>query len=190
MKLILASASPRRKELLEGMGMVFEVFVSEAPEDFPEGTPAVKVPEILAIRKAQAVQVHKPDCLILAADTVVEADGIILNKPADKEEAMLMLERLSGTSHHVHTGYCLLSPTAMISGTDSTTVKFAALQAAEQHRYINSGKPFDKAGAYGIQEWIGLIGVERIEGSYFTVMGLPTHKIWESLKQIGFPELI
>jgi septum formation protein len=190
MKLVLASASPRRKDLLEGMGLAFEVFVSEAPEDFPEGTPAISVPEILAIRKAEAVQMLKPDCLILAADTVVEADGVILNKPANSEEALLMLERLSGKVHHVHTGYCLLSPGGMISGTDSTAVQFAALHAAEKHHYINSGKPFDKAGAYGIQEWIGLIGVERIEGSYFTVMGLPTHKIWESLKQIGFPGLI
>jgi septum formation protein len=190
MKLILASASPRRKELLQGMGLAFEVFVSEAPEDFPEETPAGKVPEILAIRKARAVQLVKPDCLILAADTVVEAEGIILNKPADSEEALLMLKRLSGKVHHVHTGYCLLAPGGMISGTDSTAVKFAVLHADEQHHYIKSGKPFDKAGAYGIQEWIGLIGVERIEGSYFTVMGLPTRKIWEGLKELGFTDLI
>jgi septum formation protein len=190
MNLILASGSPRRKELLEGMGLSFEVLVSEVEEDFSPDTPAGKVPEILAIRKAKAVQKLKPSSLIIAADTVVESEGIILNKPSDGEEARAMLQQLSGKMHHVHSGYCLLSPAGMISGTDTTAVKFLELLPSELKHYIHSGKPFDKAGAYGIQEWIGLIGVERIEGSYFTVMGLPSHKIWQGLKALGFPALI
>lgn len=190
MKLVLASASPRRRELLAGMGLAFDVVVSDVSEDFAEGTPPEKIPEILAIRKASAVQKLRPEDLILAADTVVECDGQILNKPADSGQATEMLMRLSGKIHHVHTGYCLQSPDALISGSDTTAVTFSRLLPSEIQHYVRSGKPFDKAGAYGIQEWIGLVGIEKIEGSFYTVMGLPAHKIWEGLKKTGFSGLV
>ncbi len=190
MNLILASASPRRKELLAGLGLSFEVFVSEADESFLPGTAATAIPEMLAIRKAQAVSMLRPDCLIIAADTVVEAGGQILNKPAGAAEAMEMLQLLSGKTHFVHTGFCLQGPAGRISGCDSTSVSFRELLFSEMEYYVNTGMAYDKAGSYGIQEWIGLAGVDRIEGSYFTVMGLPTHRIWEGLKQMAFPGLI
>lgn len=186
MKLILASASPRRRELLAGMGLAFEVCIPEADESFDPGTPAPQIPEMLARRKAQLVGTKNPDCMILAADTVVECGGEILNKPLSDEEAFRMLEMLSGREHRVHTGYCLLGSGKKTSGTDSTSVWFRKLESAEIWHYIRHYQVRDKAGSYGIQDWIGLIGVERIEGSYFTVMGLPTHRIWEALATGGF----
>ena len=190
MNLVLASASPRRKELLSGMGLTFEVFVSDVDESFDPEIPPGLVPEMLARRKAEHVSNLKQGSVILAADTVVEAAGKILNKPATAKEAREMLEILSGTVHFVHTGYCLLGPDGIISGTDTASVWFRTLKEDELEYYVASGKPFDKAGGYGIQEWIGLIGVERIEGSYFTVMGLPSHRIWAGLREMGFPVLV
>ena len=190
MNLVLASASPRRRELLSGMGLNFEVFVSDVDESFDPQTPPAMVPEILARRKAEHVSRLKQGSVIIAADTVVEAAGKILNKPSDAGEAREMLEILSGTVHFVHTGYCIIGPDGMISGTDTASVWFRSLKEDELAHYIASGKPFDKAGGYGIQEWIGLIGVERIEGSYFTVMGLPSHRIWAGLREMGFPVLV
>jgi len=190
MNLVLASASPRRKELLSGMGLTFDVFVSDVDESFdPEIQPGL-VPEMLARRKAEHVSHLKQGSVIIAADTVVEAAGKILNKPSNEAEAREMLEILSGTVHFVHTGYCLIGPDGMISGTDTASVWFRPLQEDELAHYISSGKPFDKAGGYGIQDWIGLIGVERIEGSYFTVMGLPSHRIWAGLREMGFSVLV
>ena len=186
MKLILASGSPRRRELLAGMGLEFEVCIPEADESFETGTPAAQIPEMLARRKAQLVAAKMPGCLILAADTVVECGGEILNKPLSDEEAFTMLEMLSGREHRVHTGYCLLGSGKKTSGTDSTSVWFRKLESAEIRHYIRHYQVRDKAGSYGIQDWIGLIGVERIEGSYFTVMGLPTHRIWDALAHTGF----
>lgn len=188
MKLILASGSPRRSSLLTEMGLSFGICVSDADENFPTGTPAEKIPEMLAVRKAEVVASRNPDCLILAADTVVECDGEILNKPFSKEEAVLMLELLSGRAHRVHTGFCLLSAEKKISGVDSTSVWFRKLKSAEINHYVNHFPVLDKAGSYGIQDWIGLIGVEKIEGSYFTVMGLPTHRIWTALSAFGISE--
>ena len=186
MKLILASGSPRRKELLQGMGLSFDVLVSDCDESFESGLPASEVAQLLACRKAEAVAALCPGAFVLAADTVVASGGLILNKPACIEEASEMLQELSGKTHLVHTGYCLISPAGSISGFDSTAVTFARLLPSEIEHYTSGGKNLDKAGAYGIQDWIGLIGVERIEGSYFTVMGLPTHKVWQGLKQLGF----
>lgn len=180
--LILASGSPRRRQLLHDLGFSFQVTVSDADESFGPELDPISVPTMLAERKAMAIWHHHPHHLVLAADTVVEASSIILNKPQDAEEAIQMLELLSGRDHFVHTGISLAEPGGNIQTlTDSTKVTFRQLDRNEIRWYVDHYKPWDKAGAYGIQEWIGMIGVEKMEGSYFTVMGLPTHKVWDLL---------
>lgn len=180
--LILASGSPRRRQLLHDLGFSFQVTVSDADESFGPELDPISVPAMLAERKAMAIWHHHPHHLVLAADTVVEASSIILNKPQDAEEAIQMLELLSGQDHFVHTGISLAEPGGNIQTlTDSTKVTFRQLDRNEIRWYVDHYKPWDKAGAYGIQEWIGMIGVEKMEGSYFTVMGLPTHKVWDLL---------
>jgi septum formation protein len=184
--LVLASGSPRRKELLTTLGLPFEVFVSDVDESFPESHTPKLVPALLSERKAAAVLKEKPDSLILASDTVVVLGNEILNKPIDKAEAKKMLLSLSGKTHFVYTAFTLKHAEGSLTITDRADVSFKWLSNNEIDYYINNGKPFDKAGAYGIQEWIGLIAVERIEGSYFTVMGLPTHLVWQELVKGGF----
>ena len=186
--MILASSSPRRKEILSNMGFSFEVVSSDADETFPDTLPAHEIPGMLAIRKAKAVQLQHPDALILAADTVVDSGGKILNTPASREEAISMLSMLSGKKHQVHSGYCILAGNRMFAGVDTTAVWFRQLRQPEMEWYVSHREVMDKAGAYGIQDWIGLIGVTRIEGSYFTVMGLPAHRIWEDLREVGYAE--
>jgi septum formation protein len=179
--LILASGSPRRKELLTIFQIPFEILVSDVDESFDDSVLPRELPAMLSERKARAVQEMKPGALILAADTVVDLNGKILNKPTDRLEAESMLKDLSGQVHAVHTSYCILSPETKIIRTDTTMVHFRELSDKEIHWYLNEGKPMDKAGAYGIQEWIGLIAVDKLDGSYFTVMGLPTHLLWKDL---------
>ena len=180
--LILASGSPRRRQLLQDLGFSFVVAASDADESFDPNLEPIQVPSLLAERKAMAVWQHHTQHLVLAADTVVDAGSIILNKPQDAEEAIQMLELLSGRDHFVHTGISLVEPGGKIQTlTDSTIVRFRILDKNEIRWYVEHYKPWDKAGAYGIQEWIGMIGVEKMEGSYFTVMGLPTHKFWDLL---------
>jgi len=183
--LVLASGSPRRKELLSILNQPFEVLVSDVDESFDPALSPIEVPGLLSDRKAGAVQSLRPDALILAADTVVELKGNILNKPLDKAEAREMLEGLSGTHHEVHSAYTLLFPGGKVSRTDTARVYFKKMDPSEITYYLENGKPFDKAGSYGIQEWIGLIGVEKLEGSYFTVMGLPTHLLWKDLMTLS-----
>jgi len=182
---ILASGSPRRKELLDTLGIPFEVFVSDVDESFPTNLGPEQVPGLLSLRKAQAVAIERPDSLILASDTVVVLDGSILNKPKDENEARLMLKSLSGKTHFVYTAFTLLHSEGQKTISDRSNVRFKVLSDNEIDHYIQNGKPYDKAGSYGIQEWIGLIAVERIEGSYFTVMGLPTHLVWKELVEGG-----
>lgn len=179
--LILASGSPRRKELLSIFQIPFEIIVSDVDESFDDSVLAIELPAILSERKATEVQKLRPDALILAADTVVDLNGKILNKPIDRQEAESMLKDLSGQIHAVHTSYCILSPETKIIRTDTALVHFRELSDQEIQWYLNEGKPMDKAGAYGIQEWIGLIAVDKLDGSYFTVMGLPTHLLWQDL---------
>jgi septum formation protein len=179
--LVLASASPRRQSLLRALGLPFQVLASHCDESFPESTPADEVPGLLALRKAREVWAQVPEALVLAADTVVHLEGQILNKPADAAEARYMLQSLSGKSHQVFTGYCLLETGREVHRVDTAQVQFRTLLPAEIDWYIQNHPPYDKAGAYGIQEWIGMVGCQRIEGSYFTVMGLPTHRIWQDL---------
>jgi len=180
-KLILASGSPRRKELMQTLGLPFSVLVSDVDENFPENFPPEKVPALLSERKANTILRLEPEAIVLAADTVVVAGHSILNKPEDEASAMQMLEELSGRVHSVYTAFTLASAFHSITITDKADVYFKSLTQKEINYYLQKGNPYDKAGAYGIQEWIGLVAVERIEGSYFTVMGLPCHLVWQQL---------
>ena len=177
--LILASGSPRRKEILDTMGLEFSVDVSDADESFA-GTPKEMVLE-LSRRKAQAVASRHSGAIILAADTLVYGDEV-LGKPHDRQDACRMLRELSGQAHEVVTAVVIRDSSREIAFTDSTTVHFAPLEESEIDYYVDNFKPYDKAGAYGIQEWIGYAAITGIEGSYFNVMGLPVHRLYEELK--------
>lgn len=179
--LILASGSPRRKELLLTLGVPFQVAVSDVNEDFENDWPVEEIPARLSVRKAQAVLKMHPKALVLAADTIVAFENHILNKPVDLIEARYMLNALSGKIHQVYSSFTLCSAQKTITQTDRADVHFKKLSTAEIAYYLENGHPLDKAGAYGIQEWIGLVAVEKIVGSYFTVMGLPTHLVWPAL---------
>ncbi|WP_242928130.1 Maf family nucleotide pyrophosphatase [Pontibacter vulgaris] len=176
--LLLASNSPRRKELLAGLGLQFEVRVKEVHEDFPEHLQREEVAEYLASHKADNYLDELKTEILITADTIVCLGDNILNKPADYAEAASMLRALSGTSHEVITGVCVATHDSKAVFHDVTKVYFKELTEAEIHYYITQYKPFDKAGAYGIQEWIGMIGIEKIEGSYFNVVGLPVQKLY------------
>ncbi|EMS32390.1 Septum formation protein Maf [Mariniradius saccharolyticus AK6] len=182
-RLILASQSPRRRELLAGLGLDFDVKVKPIAEDYPEELAVTEVAGFLAKKKAEA---YRPDIgtdeIVLTSDTVVILGGKILGKPVDASEAKSMLKALSGKSHLVVTGISFTSATKQVTESDTAVVYFRDLSEGEIDFYIESFKPFDKAGAYGIQEWIGFIGVEKIEGSFFTVMGLPLHLVYQVLK--------
>lgn len=182
-RLILASNSPRRKHLLSDLGFEFTIRTCPVDEDFPDDMPPNEVAEFLARKKNKANrEIAKEDELVVTADTVVIRGQDILNKPVDKAEAFSMIRSLSGNTHDVVTGVCISSHEQTKSFSVKTTVHFAVLSDDEINHYINLSQPFDKAGAYGIQEWIGLIGVTRIEGSYFNVVGLPTREVYEGLK--------
>lgn len=183
--LLLASNSPRRKELLAGLGLSFEIKVKEVYEDFPEHLKRTEVAEYLASHKADAYQDDLQDEVLLTADTIVCLGERILNKPANYEEAYEMLQALSGKQHEVITGVCVLMKERKTVFHDTTKVYFKELTEQEINYYITNYKPYDKAGAYGIQEWIGMIGIERIEGSYFNVVGLPVQKLYTQLKALG-----
>lgn len=179
-KVVLASNSPRRKELLSGLGIPYEVRVlPDIDESFPEGMEGMEIPKYIACRKADAYRsVMKPDELVITADTIVWLDGKVMGKPTDEQEANLMLHALSGHTHQVITGVCLTTTRFQRSFSTLTDVSFATLTDEEIEYYIRKYRPMDKAGAYGIQEWIGFIGVEKISGSYFNVMGLPIQRLY------------
>ena len=183
-QLILASASPRRKELLAGLNIPFEVrLIDGIDETYPPELPTDEVPLYISQKKAAAYKANiSPHTIVLTADTVVVCDGQILGKPQDAEDARRMLGLLSGKSHEVITGVTLSTLQWQRSFAVTTVVWFKELTADEISFYVDSYRPFDKAGAYGIQEWIGYVGVQRIEGSYFNVMGLPVQRIYEELK--------
>lgn len=182
--IILASQSPRRQDLLKMANVDFEVVVvPDVSEDFPSSLPVEEVPAFLAKQKQKAYE-HiwsRPQTLVITADTIVELKGRVLNKPADRAEAILMLQQLSGTSHRVLTGVVLKSAEKQQVFTAVTEVWFKALNEPDIEYYVDHYKPFDKAGAYGVQEWIGLIGVSQINGSFYNVMGLPVAKLYEEL---------
>ena len=181
MKIILASNSPRRKELLGGLGVDFEVKVlNGVDESYPDTLPAKDVAEYIATEKAAAYTVQE-DELLITADTVVIVGQDILGKPKDAADACRMLRELSGKTHQVVTGVCLTTSKEQRRFSVTTDVTFKQLSDAEIEYYVDKYKPFDKAGAYGIQEWIGYIGVTALNGSYYNVMGFPVQRVYEEL---------
>ncbi|RLD32698.1 MAG: septum formation protein Maf [Bacteroidetes bacterium] len=181
--IVLASASPRRRQLLQELGIRFRVQPKKVEENFDEQLAPVQVAEYLSKLKARAFSKEELEekTIVITADTVVTIDGMILGKPKDPANAREMLQQLSGRSHQVITGVTLRSAEKMKTFSVSTKVFFKELSNEEIEYYITRFKPFDKAGAYGIQEWIGHAAIERIEGSYFNVMGLPVHRLYEEL---------
>ena len=181
--LILGSKSPRRQELLRQLGYDFEVRVKSVNEDYDPRLKGADIAEVLAEKKARAFEDEIAENeIILTSDTVVWHQDESLAKAANAGEAYEMLRKLSGNSHQVISGVCLISKDKKVTFSDTTTVYFRELKDAEIEYYITHYRPFDKAGAYGIQEWIGMWAIERIEGSFFTVMGLPTHLIPQKLE--------
>jgi septum formation protein len=181
--LILASNSPRRQELLGKLGVNFEIKIKEVAEDYPRHLKREEVAEYLANHKADAHREGLENEIIITADTIVCLEDIILNKPATEEEACHMLRLLSGKVHEVITGVCLLSQEKKDIFHDITRVHFKELSEQEILYYVQQYQPYDKAGAYGAQEWMGMVAIDRIEGSYFNVMGLPVHKLYTHLLQ-------
>ena len=182
-KLILGSQSPRRKALLEKAGFVFGVTKIEAEESFPESLEVGAVAEFIAKRKNEAYKSPEKDEIIITADTVVVRQNKILGKPSDPEEASLILRQLSGRIHQVITGICIRKGSESTSFSSLTDVKVKQLATKEIAYYVHRFDPLDKAGAYGIQEWLGLIAVEWIKGSFYNVMGLPVDKVYKSLTE-------
>lgn len=183
-KLILASQSPRRKELLQQLGLEFEIRTKKVDEIYPSHCEGAEIAEFIATKKAFAYRYElEEDEIVLAADTVVLHKGQPLGKPSDADEAREMLTRLSGEVHDVTSAVCLLSRHHKEIFSDTTRVHFKELKKEYIEYYIDKFKPFDKAGSYGIQEWLGMIGISRIEGSYFTVVGLPTHPLLHRLSK-------
>ncbi|MDE7165973.1 MAG: Maf-like protein [Bacteroidaceae bacterium] len=182
--IVLASGSPRRKELLAGLGLQFEVrLLPGIDESYPEGLTGEEIAQTISRKKAEAYRpTQQTDELILTADTIVYLDGQVLGKPSDAEDARRMLRLLSGRTHEVITGVTLLTRDKTHTFSSVSKVKFADITDREIDYYVDNYHPLDKAGAYGIQEWIGYIAVERIEGSYFNVMGLPVQRLYQELK--------
>jgi septum formation protein len=184
-KIILASNSPRRKELLAGIDVDFEVrVIQDIDESFPADLPTREIAEYISRKKAAVYQKRMADDeLIITADTIVVLDSEVMGKPHDEADASRMLHELSGRTHQVITGVTLTTTTRQLSFSVETDVTFKTLSDEEINYYVQRYKPFDKAGAYGIQEWIGHIGVTGLQGSYFNVMGLPVQRIYEALRQ-------
>ncbi|MFR0826945.1 Maf-like protein [Bacteroides intestinalis] len=185
-KVILASNSPRRKELLAGLGVDYEVrTLPDVDESYPEILQGADIPLYIAKEKADAyVAMMQPGELMITADTIVWLDGKVLGKPRDREDALQMLRTMSGRTHEVFTGVCITTTDWQRSFTAQTEVRFATLSEEEIAYYVDNFQPMDKAGAYGVQEWIGFIGVENISGSYYNIMGLPVQKLYRELLKV------
>lgn len=184
-KVVLASNSPRRRELLSGLGVKYEVKVlPDVDESYPDGMEGMEIPRYIACKKADAYRSFiQANELVITADTIVWLEGKVMGKPAGEEEARLMLHALSGRTHQVITGVCLTTSDIQRSFSTVTDVTFATLTDEEIDYYVRTYLPMDKAGSYGIQEWIGFIGVEGISGSYFNVMGLPIQRLYTELRK-------
>lgn len=184
-RIVLGSNSPRRKELLSGLDLDFEVEVIPGiDESYPETLTAEEIPLHIARKKAEAYLGKMTDNeLLITADTIVATYDRILGKPANREEAVEMLRDLSGREHKVVTGVCLTTPGKSVSFSVRSSVSFAKLEDDDIIYYVDKYRPFDKAGSYGIQEWIGYIGVEAINGSFYNVMGLPVQRLYQELKK-------
>ncbi|AMR32145.1 septum formation inhibitor Maf [Mucilaginibacter sp. PAMC 26640] len=185
LKLILASKSPRRQELLKLMDIEFRVVLKEVDESYPEGLTPAEIALYIAVKKAEAFDEDVTDEVVLTADTIVAIDGLILGKPENADHAVEMLQRLSGKVHEVYTGVCLLHHHQYNKFYDRSEVFFRKLTDHEIRSYVEEYQPFDKAGSYGIQQRIGLIGIERINGSYTNVVGLPTEKVYQQLSRLN-----
>ncbi|MFM2359809.1 MAG: hypothetical protein RLY16_1802 [Bacteroidota bacterium] len=186
-KIILASQSPRRKQLLEWAEIPFEVMVSDADESFPAAMPVGEIATFIARQKAQAIYHQYEEAkhaIIIAADTIVVIDGQVLGKPVDEKDACRMIELLQGKAHEVITGVVILHPQKTIEFADCTTVNFHPLSKEQINFYIKKYQPFDKAGSYAIQEWIGVVGIQSIQGDFYNVMGLPVSRVVQSLMQL------
>jgi len=182
-KLILGSSSPRRKELLKGLDIPFETRVFEIEEKYPSDLSHRQIPEFLARLKATAFKNKLSENeVVITSDTIVVFNDKLLTKPKDKIQALAMLHQLSGGMHQVFTAVCVTSNNKQVCFTDESNVYFKTLDKEEIDYYIEKYHPYDKAGGYGIQDWIGFIAIERIEGSYYNIMGLPTHKLYDVLK--------
>ncbi|MGI6339442.1 MAG: Maf family nucleotide pyrophosphatase [Bacteroidales bacterium] len=183
--LLLASRSPRRKQLLEELGLEFRVVIRDWEEAYPSGLEGKEIALYIAEQKARGFLPEiKENEIVLTADTIVWCNGRVLDKPASRDEAIRILRLISGNTHEVITGVCLLSARYKSTFSSTTKVTFADLTDEEIMYYVDSDKPYDKAGAYGIQEWIGIAGCSKIEGSYFNVMGLPSDLLYRELKKM------
>ena len=185
-KVILASGSPRRRELMAGLGVNYEVrILPDVDESYPDTLQGEEIPLYIAKEKADAyIPMMQPDELIITAETIVWLDGEVLGKARDREDALQMLRTMSGRTHEVFTGVCITTTDWQRSFTAQTEVRFATLSEDEIIYYVDNFKPMDKAGAYGVQEWIGFIGVENISGSYYNIMGLPVQKLYRELLKV------
>ena len=183
--LILASNSPRRQQILREAGFEFTIRTLSVNEDFPESMKVVEVPAYLARKKAEGLLYLSMENIILSADTIVVCNDRILGKPESPQEAFEMLTLLSGKSHRVYTGVCIAFKNQCKTIVEETEVKFKDLNSIEIDYYIKHYAPMDKAGAYGIQEWIGLIGITGITGSYLNVVGLPVAQVYNTMQELN-----
>ena len=184
MKILLASNSPRRKELLTELGFDFSVVSIDCDEIFPENMEASQVAEYLSVLKSKAYTNLKNDEILITADTVVVCEDKILGKPQDKTDAKNMLAKLSGKKHQVYTAFTVKTLNNVISKTDVAQVYFSDISDEEMEFYLEKYQPYDKAGSYGVQEWLGMAKINKIEGSFYTIMGLPTHLLYSVLKEL------
>lgn len=183
-KIVLASKSPRRQELMKGLDISFEVRTMEVDESFPPALQREEIPLFLSKLKAQAfLPEMKANEVVITADTVVWVNDHVLNKPEDRDEAIAMVNELSGNQHVVYTGVTITTKDKALSFYDETKVYFEALTQEEIEYYIDKYQPYDKAGSYGVQEFIGYMGISKLEGSYFNVMGLPVHQVYKKLME-------
>lgn len=183
MKLLLASASPRRQELLKSIGFPFEVVKINCDESYSETLKTKDIAAYVAKTKAEAYLELKDDEILLTSDTIVALDNEILLKPKSEEKAFEMLSKLSGKTHQVYTAICIKTTSETIVETDCADVSFHEISEEEISFYIKNFKPFDKAGSYGIQEWMGMAKIAEIKGSYYSIMGLPTHLVYQYLSK-------
>ena len=184
-KIILASGSPRRQQFFKEMNLDFEIRLKEIEETYPNTLQGVEITNYLAILKSQAFEGElEPNAILITSDTIVWLDGKALGKPKDYDDAVQILKSLSNTTHEVITSVCFKTINKTKTLFDVTKVTFNTLTENEIRYYLDNYKPFDKAGAYGIQDWIGLIGISKIEGSYTNVVGLPTHLVYDYLNKI------
>lgn len=186
-QVVLASKSPRRQQLMQGMDIPFIVFVKDVDESFPADLSLDEIASFLSRKKADAFfNSELPEnYLLITADTIVVIDGKVLNKPANRQEAIDMLTVLSGNEHRVITGVSLRDKNRLMTFSEESDIRFIALRKEEIEYYVDHYQPFDKAGSYGIQEWIGYVAIESVKGSFFNVMGLPTHRLYREIEKFA-----